>query len=530
MYRVLIADDEAIERNALKMMLENSIPEIKVTGEAENGVQLLQLLRKNDYDIVFVDIEMPGISGIEAVEMAGEELKGTQVIMFTAYSDFEYVQASLRNHVFEYLLKPTKRDKLLTTVHGCIEKIEKERKAQADNDKLKNLLQQIRPLVEEEIMAGLCGGNTDKERISSYMNALNLYAEKGYIVVFQIYERNRENLSVRNSFQFLTEKKETMEHLCAEIKEFIQFGVLQKQQDRVAVLVPVEEEKNEYQSRIDAINLVHIILGKVAGHDSMKIRAGIGTVRKMPEDMYVSYNEGIYALQDGRSNITIRHYNDVFGVKTENEAYLNKEKIKLYQAIREDDQEKLDKITEDIFFKLHGKTVEAVAAVVLDILLEIIREEEMYFGEEQEKSFYLSRICRECMGHEENEKLKQWFAERCQEICNRIHVNSDSNHIVSRAKQYIEDHFQEELSLNEISEHCNVSIYYMSRMFKEATGENYSSYLNRVRIREAQKMIRKFDYPVKKLAEKCGFNSEGYFCRIFKQYTEMTVKEYKESL
>ena len=88
MYRVLIADDEAIERNALKMMLENSIPEIKVTGEAENGVQLLQLLRKNDYDIVFVDIEMPGISGIEAVEMAGEELKGTQVIMFTAYSDF----------------------------------------------------------------------------------------------------------------------------------------------------------------------------------------------------------------------------------------------------------------------------------------------------------------------------------------------------------------------------------------------------------------------------------------------------------
>ena len=70
----------------------------------------------------------------------------------------------------------------------------------------------------------------------------------------------------------------------------------------------------------------------------------------------------------------------------------------------------------------------------------------------------------------------------------------------------------------------------MSRMFKEATGENYSSYLNRVRIREAQKMIRKFDYPVKKLVEKCGFNSEGYFCRIFKQYTEMTVKEYKESL
>lgn len=108
MYHVLIADDEAIERNALKILLENNISEIKVTGEAENGVQLLQMLRKNKYDIAFVDIEMPGISGIEAVEMAGDEIEGTQVIMFTAYSDFEYVQASIKNHVFDYLLKPTK--------------------------------------------------------------------------------------------------------------------------------------------------------------------------------------------------------------------------------------------------------------------------------------------------------------------------------------------------------------------------------------------------------------------------------------
>lgn len=78
-------------------------------------------------------------------------------------------------------------------------------------------------------------------------------------------------------------------------------------------------------------------------------------------------------------------------------------------------------------------------------------------------------------------------------------------------KQYINDHFQEELSLNEISEHCNVSIYYMSRMFKETTGENYSVYLNCVRVKEAQKMIRKFDYPIKTLAERCGFNSEDIF-------------------
>lgn len=56
------------------MMLENNIASIEVTGEAENGVQLLQMLKKNRYDIAIVDIEMPGLSGLEVLQMAA---KGT---------------------------------------------------------------------------------------------------------------------------------------------------------------------------------------------------------------------------------------------------------------------------------------------------------------------------------------------------------------------------------------------------------------------------------------------------------------------
>ena len=528
MYHVLIADDEAIERNALKILLENNISEIKVTGEAENGVQLLQMLRKNKYDIAFVDIEMSGISGIEAVEMAGDEIEGTQVIMFTAYSDFEYVQASIKNHVFDYLLKPTKRDKLLLTVRNCIGKIEKERKVQSDNEKMKQLFQQIQPLVEEEIMTELCSKNSDTERLFLYMDALNLHAQNGYIAVFQIYGKNNEKISIQNTFQFLSTKKEIMDQLCSVIREFVESAVVSKRQDRLVMFVPVEVEKNEYQNRIDAVNLVHIILGKIHLENSIRLKAGIGNVRKVPEDICISYQEGIYALQDGRSNIAIRHYNDVFGVKSE--IYLNKEKIQLHKDIKEENEKNMNKTIDNIFFKLNQKTTEDSAALILDMLLSIIREEESYLGEEQEKGFYLSKICRECMGCEDKEQLKQWVLDQCNGICHKIHENNNFNQIVDRAKQYINDHFQEELSLNEISEHCNVSIYYMSRMFKETTGENYSVYLNRVRVKEAQKMIRKFDYPIKTLAERCGFNSEGYFCRIFKQYTGKTVKEYKEAL
>lgn len=115
-----------------------------------------------------------------------------------------------------------------------------------------------------------------------------------------------------------------MDQLCSVIREFVESAVVSKRQDRLVMFVPVEVEKNEYQNRIDAVNLVHIILGKIHLENSIRLKAGIGNVRKVPEDICISYQEGIYALQDGRSNIAIRHYNDVFGVKSE--IYLNKEK------------------------------------------------------------------------------------------------------------------------------------------------------------------------------------------------------------
>ena len=109
-----------------------------------------------------------------------------------------------------------------------------------------------------------------------------------------------------------------------------------------------------------------------------------------------------------------------------------------------------------------------------------------------------------------------------------MNVGSHTGIVIEQARKYIDDNYQEDLSLNDVSRHCNVSIYYMSRLFKEKMGENYSTYLTRVRMEAAKEMIRKYDYPLKTLSDKCGFRSVGYFCRVFKQYTGVTVGEFKE--
>ena len=73
MYDVIIADDEEIERDALKIILEQSRKDIRVSAIAENGIDFLQLVRKKRFDIALVDIQMPGLSGLEAIQMAASE-------------------------------------------------------------------------------------------------------------------------------------------------------------------------------------------------------------------------------------------------------------------------------------------------------------------------------------------------------------------------------------------------------------------------------------------------------------------------
>lgn len=528
MYQVLIADDEAIERNALKMMLENNIASIEVTGEAENGVQLLQMLKKNRYDIAVVDIEMPGLSGLEVLQMAQKELENTRVIIFTAYSNFDYAQMSLRYHAFDYLLKPTRRDKLMATIERCVEDIEAARRKSVNSERLKKIIGQIRPLMDEELLNSFCTGSGDFARLKVYLNALEISTETGYIVTFRIRDRRKGQMSPEDSLDQLALKKSVAKKLSTGLSELVEHSLAQVQRDKITAFIPVERPGAEYQNRVDSINLVHIILDRIQLPETVEVIAGIGSVQESLEQMHLSYRESISALHDTKTNMAIRHYNDLFDRKEQDWHILQKEQKQLLAAIRDEDMEKQKKMIDQIFFVLHKKPPEECSSHILEMMVQILHSVDPYFSENQDHRFHISRLCRECMNIGDTDSLKRWLTEYCQNLSREMNVGSHTGIVIEQARKYIDDNYQEDLSLNDVSRHCNVSIYYMSRLFKEKMGENYSTYLTRVRMEAAKEMIREYDYPLKTLSDKCGFRSVGYFCRVFKQYTGVTVGEFKE--
>lgn len=527
-YHMLIADDEEIERKALKMMLEKGIPGLCVDAEAENGIALLEHIKKQHFDVLMVDIDMPGLSGLEAVAMMQEELRGTKIIVYTAYSDFNYAQLALKCHVDDYLLKPAKRERLITTVSNCLKELEQERNEALEWEQLRGVIREIRPMIEEEMMHYLCFGNGSQEKCREYFTILEFPWQGGCMAAFLIANKG-ENTKPQASLEWLVNMRRATDCLKENIRNIAGNVLMRMQQGELICFIPVKDWKNEYYSRMQMIQLLEAIIAKSNKESGVYITAGIGSCYDEIEKMRLSYKECIGALHQTKSRLPIRHYNDLFEQKPK-EDFMTEERSIIVNALWEGKKEELTDVVEQIFFRFREREQEEISAWITEIFLECANRFSGLLDSEQRKKLDIGMLWNEYRMQKTLQEQKNWFMRVCLELTASIGESRDGSRsgIINQALQFVKDNFDRDISLEEVAKQCNVSIYYLSRLFKEQTGENYTVYLTRVRMDAAKEMLRKYDYSVKMIAEKTGFRNAGYFSRVFKNYTGYTVSEFKE--
>ena len=117
MIKVLIADDQDLVRLGLRTLVESEA-DLRVAGEAADGLRVVELARRERPDVVLMDVRMPGIDGIEATRriVADPELTGTRVIVLTTFELDEYVFDALRHGASGFLIKDTKPVELLRAI------------------------------------------------------------------------------------------------------------------------------------------------------------------------------------------------------------------------------------------------------------------------------------------------------------------------------------------------------------------------------------------------------------------------------
>ena len=112
MYRILIADDEPIERKVISKKIQEFFPGQTEVFQAENGREAMEIFERENCDIVLIDIEMPGMNGLDAAERIRDMDRGCSIIFLTAFDEFNYAKKAISVKALEYLLKPANEEEL----------------------------------------------------------------------------------------------------------------------------------------------------------------------------------------------------------------------------------------------------------------------------------------------------------------------------------------------------------------------------------------------------------------------------------
>ncbi|MCD4791432.1 MAG: response regulator transcription factor [Bacteroidales bacterium] len=108
-HNVIVVDDHEIFRNGLKLLL-NKIANVKVIAEASNGLEFLEVIKKHKADLVFMDINMPILDGIDTTEQVRKEFPALKIIALTTFGDIEFFDKMIYAGVVGYMLKTSELD------------------------------------------------------------------------------------------------------------------------------------------------------------------------------------------------------------------------------------------------------------------------------------------------------------------------------------------------------------------------------------------------------------------------------------
>lgn len=149
MYKVMIVDDEKSIRNLLKNIINKGNLDLDIVGEANSGIEAINIIDRILPDIIFVDIKMPFMDGVEFSKIVIDRYPNLKIIILTAYSDFNYARDCIGIGVCEYLLKPIVKEDILKTLSKVMESLdllkpEKEEEISHKENTISNIKQYIK--------------------------------------------------------------------------------------------------------------------------------------------------------------------------------------------------------------------------------------------------------------------------------------------------------------------------------------------------------------------------------------------------
>lgn len=526
MYKILLADDEGIELDALRFILEKNFSGQCSIETAKTGCDAVELAEQFRPDIAVMDIRMPGINGMEAIAAIRALSPGIVFIVLTAYDKFEYAKEAISLSVFEFLTKPVNRMVFADAMERAMNKVNAERKARTTALKARERMENMLPVLESSFVYMLLMQSEDAPAYARLWEIFGFDSPFATVLVLEL-----TKIIGGDILDLDIKASEVYSAIRVLVKESFSCIIGPAMASRIIIVRPADKPKNEYYERLVLIEQGRAFAHRVEDKTGVECKLGIGTTMQL-DNLCESYGQAVKAVKHCKGIVS--HFNDLPIVPDYESGYPAERESHLEKMIVKGDVSAATADAESFFQWMTERYPEHDMAIRLKVLEFVMRAEYSVFREGGTKYHFLDRddYLQTVLAAGSYDELKNWFIRKIGESTRNVSAKADekANHIVSKARAYIDRNFTRELTLEEVSREMHVSPYYFSKLFKEQAGENYINYLTGRRIETAKQLLRDGRLNIKSICNEVGYNDPNYFSRLFKRFEGMTPTEYRDQV
>lgn len=530
MYKIMLADDEGIVIDSLKFIIEKEFQGECTIESAKTGRSVIELAEWFRPDIAFMDIQMPGINGIEAMREIRENNKNIIFIVVTAYDKFDYAREAINMGVLEYLNKPIEREKICRVLKKAMQMIDRDREKRSNDLIIREKMEAVVPVIENGFIYNILFRENFEEDIENYQNLIGVTAKFGYMIVMVCGERQEGNHmtnAVGAGIRIQNYYSEIRDVVTTYYPKIIMGSVMA---NKIALFVPSDTETMSYHERIDIINKSRELCRKLQSKTDVAFRIGIGSIRQLKESI-TSYNEALAALID--TNGSVAHVEDVgIGCEYEENYPIGLER-RLFEKVENGDIDETAAAGNQFFDWMEENYPDCLMDIKLKALEFVLWAEHIVYERGgfvyhfRSRKDYLPNL----LEYTNLADVRRWYVSKLTDASRKAaekKAGKNTNSVIENAKNYIKENFRRDLSLDDVSKEVNISPYYFSKVFKEETGENFVEYLTEIRVQEAKRLLSDSGMSIKEIGIMTGYSDPNYFSRIFKKSVGVTPTEYKE--
>lgn len=495
MLKILIIEDEMYARKSMKKQILECLKGQDVQiDEAANGRQGIDFIEEHKPDLVFTDIRMPVMDGLELLKRVKTLDTEVKVVIISAYADFEYAKTALKFGAEEYLLKPIDDTELreCLTRFQMLKKQEKEKEIAAGEDVLTEYISHC--IFADKTVKSFIHHNLFRKVFHNYQIAV-LYFTGNHCPSREKLIRKMQNIN--------------------EGEIYTGFRLIYVRKEMYLLCMRADSQSSFIQKKIH----------KLLCREGYGVYMGISCSYAADENLKEAYFQAMEAVESKIfSDKGLLFYEEIKEEKAADWKLAQVQKDYLKMVLEKGNPERAKGALAEIF-----REIESFGAITCKSMELFLTQMTVLFQQAAEKRSGKEEFKFQILDFQSLKEVQACILEKAEMLCrnmqNKKYVKGEE--MIQEMKEYVLENYHKDISVKFLAEHVFfMNPAYLSHLFAEKTGESYSAYVKRIRMEQAKRLLREGKYSVTDIAYMTGYNDTSQFIRTFKNETGVTPKKY----